>query len=67
MQMLILAQFSFGLFNRKMVNIIQYSIMKIKISLIFKHLRSKYTSEICPKIGGLDGKTDLPGVACTDS
>ena len=31
--------------------------IKIRISIIFMQLRSKLTAEICPKIGGLDGKT----------
>ena len=45
-------------FNRKMVNTVQFFIIKIRISIIFKHLQSKLTSEICPKVGGLGRKTD---------
>ena len=40
-----------GWFDRKTANRVRFSIIKIKISIIFMHLRSKLTSEICAKIG----------------
>ena len=45
-----------GWFNRKIKNTVRFSIIKIRISNIFMQLRSKLTSEIRQKIGGLDGK-----------
>ena len=47
-----------GWFNRKTENTVRFSIVKIRLSIIFMHLRSKLTSEICQKIGGLNGKTE---------
>ena len=45
-----------GWFNRKTANAVRFPIIKIRISITFMHLRSKLTSEMCVKIGGLDGK-----------
>ena len=45
-------------FNRKTKNTVRFSIIKIRISVIFKHLHLKQTSEICQKIGSLDEKTE---------
>ena len=36
----------------------RFSILKIRISIIFMHLLSKLISEMWQKIGGLDGKTE---------
>ena len=44
-------------FNRKTKDTVRFFTIKIRISIIFMHLRSKLTSEIGPKIGGLDRKT----------
>ena len=41
-----------------MANTVGFSIIKIKISVIFLHLRSKLTLEIGPKIGGLEGRKE---------
>ena len=49
---------NFGWFNKKTVKTIQFSITKIKIWIFFMDLRSKLISEMCPKIGDLDGKTE---------
>ena len=40
-----------------MVNAVRFSIIKVRISINFMHLRPKLTSEICQKVGSLDGKT----------
>ena len=45
-----------GWFNRKAVNTVRFSI--IRISITFMHLRSKLTSEICQKVGSLGEKTE---------
>ena len=34
------------------------SIIKIRLFIIYIHLRSKLSSEICSKVGSLDGKTE---------
>ena len=47
-----------GQFFRKMKNIVKFSIIKIRIFIIFMSLRSKRMSEIYPKVGSLDGKTE---------
>ena len=36
----------------------RFTIIKIRISINFMHLRLKLTSEMYQKIGGLDGKTE---------
>ena len=46
-----------GKFNIKRKNTVRFSIIKIRLCIIFIHLRSKLTSEICPKAGSLRGKT----------
>ena len=53
-----LTQMLIGWFNRKTVSTVRFTIIKIRISMNFIHLRSKLTSEICQKIGSLDGKTN---------
>ena len=47
-----------GLFNRKTKNTMRFSVIEIRISVVFMHLRSKPTSEIHQKIRDLDGKTE---------
>ena len=47
-----------GWINRNMINAVRFSIIKIRLSIIFIHLRGKLTSERGPKEGNLDGKTD---------
>ena len=42
----------------KKKNTLRFSIMNIRISIIFTHLRSKLTSEICQNVGSLDDKTE---------
>ena len=59
-QTLILTLFSQILegFNRKAKNNVRFFFIKIRISVIFMHLRSKMTSEICLKAGCLHGKAE---------
>ena len=45
-------------FNRKPKNTVRFSIIIIRISIIFMHLRSELFSEISQKIGDLDWKTE---------
>ena len=47
-----------GWLNRETTNTVRFSIMKIRISINFVHLRSKLTAEICSKVGSVDRKTE---------
>ena len=42
--------------TKKTVNTVRFSIIKIRISVVFMHLQSKLSSEKCPKMG--DGKIE---------
>ena len=44
--------------TEKQKNAVRFSILKISLSIIFMHLRSKLISEICQKVGSLDKKTE---------
>ena len=46
-----------GWFNRKTINTVRFSIIKIRISVMFMYLRSKLTSEMYTKVENLHGKT----------
>ena len=41
-----------------MANTFRFTIVKVRISIVFMHLRSNLTSKIRPKIGDLDEKTE---------
>ena len=44
--------------NRKMLNTVRFSIMKLRISTNFINFRSKLASKICEKAWSLGGKTN---------
>ena len=46
-----------GRFNKKTKNVVRFIGIKIRISIHFMHLGSKWTSEICQKAENLDWKT----------
>ena len=58
-QMLILILFfsNIGPLKRKTVNVVRFSIIKIRICMNFKHLRSTLILETCHKGGSLDTLT----------
>ena len=46
-----------GRFNRKTINTVRFSIIKIRISINIMYLCLKIIAEICKKVGSLDRKT----------